>query len=113
MTDAETRPLTAMVDASPRTFVRVEGLPFEDGPSTWHVNDHPVIGSEGAAEMSHALVLQRGDASDEWLAVVIEGDGTEWGVEMLTRSRGADAMRTDDGEPVDPDGVRVTLDVER
>lgn len=88
MNEADT---TALTKAEPRTFVRLDGLPFHDGPTDWHVNNSFAIatGDDALEKMlatftrehvritgdtvSHGIILQRADASEEWLAFAVSG----------------------------------------
>ena len=70
-------------------FARLDGLPFEDEPSDWHVNEHMTfsVGDEALESFLKAIaegpdavegviggyVFQRGDASAEWLVLIVEG----------------------------------------
>ena len=80
----------ALLTADRGTFVRVDGLPFEEGPSDWHVNDHiyaevdedPLANllsrfntETGPQRGTHGLILQRADASEEWIGLTVyEGE---------------------------------------
>lgn len=99
----------------PRDFVRLVGLPFEEDSSDWHVNDKMVFSAGGAAfsdlltaltpdgvesdDVSEVYVLQRADASEDWLTLVLE-DGEV-----------AEAFRTEhpegDHQPFDYEGLNV------
>lgn len=77
-------------DLEPQSFVRISG--FDEEPSDWHVNNNFTIGAgpgnplEGILNqftadsvdldddttITHGIVLQRADASEEWLAIIVE-----------------------------------------
>lgn len=62
-------------------FARIDGLPFEDGPSDWHLNDG--FGIELGGEKSETYVFQRADASLEWLGVIIDISPDGWVFEHI------------------------------
>jgi hypothetical protein len=64
------------IDLDPKTFVRLTGVPTDDRPSDWHVNKHvTVTRGPSPAARNHSLVLQRADASEEWLVIGIKPAG--------------------------------------
>lgn len=72
-------------------FVRLDGLPFEDEPSDWHVNEHFVASAGSAspapflerlagktsADVMDAVILQRADASRDWIGFIVESGEVE------------------------------------
>lgn len=95
-------------------FAHVDGLPFEDDSSWWHVNKHIRITTDGKApphyrafegivdveNVSNLLIFQRADASTEWVGITAhEGD-----LQTLTRFQGAVGSNT---EEFDSDGLEL------
>lgn len=95
------------------TFITLDGF---DEKSNWHVNEHFAIGSgmkpllmqllgpdtddiaAGDDTARHGIVLQRADASEEWLAIVVGQTDDGWDFRTSAHVDGPTA----DPEPVDP-----------
>jgi hypothetical protein len=92
----------------PREYVTLEGFPSSGETSRWHVNKAVTIGSS-AEGTNHAIILQRADASDEWLAITIEDKPD--GLEFTTFNHIQDAMPPAGGEEpgdrIDPAGISL------
>lgn len=97
-------------------FARIGGLPFADGETDWHVNEHLVAmtgpqaledilqgmltgGPPRGAEDVEQWVLQRADASPEWLVFVVEGN-------EIAEARYVDGMNSSP-EAFDSESVEV------
>lgn len=108
-TDALARDL---LNVEPRQYLTLSGFPSSGETSNWHVNKAVAMGPSTGGK-THAVVLQRGDASAEWLAIIIENkpDGIEFS--SFNHFEGAEPKLSgnDPGETVDPDGISV-VDVE-
>jgi len=105
-----------LFDATRGHFARVEGV--DDGPSEWHVNKHIVVTAASPAETGmvsrfdngdvppdatrHGFVLQRADASHEWLVLVVDEVSDGGAVETAALADG----ERGEPEPVGSD-VRV------
>lgn len=99
-------------------FVRLRGLPFEDGDSDWHVNDRfkvttgdddlrgliSALTEERLEEASAttAYVLQRGDASAEWIGFTVRNEEIQMAFRATTAMLDdVDHFETDEIEIVD------------
>lgn len=97
-------------------FARLDGLPFADGETDWHVNEKMIVAAGSTAfsgllgafdgvqiEAEHkvdGLILQRGDASHEWLTLVVDEDSE------VRRAFHVDGIGSDP-EEFDASGVEV------
>lgn len=61
-------------------YIRIDGLPFEDGPSDWHHNESLNVELGHRSEKTESYIFQRADASPEWLGVVISIKPDAWEV---------------------------------
>jgi hypothetical protein len=102
---------TEFAKLRPEQFVTLSGLSFESGTSDWHVND--VVGfnkgekplnavlkamngqSDTMSGTYRCIVLQRADASAEWLGIVIKSTELGWDYEQLFRFKGSSPSRMD------------------
>ena len=110
---------TALTEAQHRTFVRLDGLPFYGGTTDWHVNNNFAIASgDDVVEqilarftrehvritgdsVTHGIILQRADASEEWLAFAVSGGEIAHAARMRSASANPESFDADALELVD------------
>jgi hypothetical protein len=108
-TDALARDL---LNVEPRQYLTLSGFPSSGDTSKWHVNKAVAMGPSTGGK-TYAIVLQRSDASAEWLAIIIEdnSDGIEFSTFNHFEGEEPSLRGDDPGTSVDPNGISVA-DVE-
>lgn len=93
-----------LIDAPPRLFLRLAGLPETEGASDWRVSSGYYGTGDSAASIVHGKILQRADASADWLVLVcVQADeAADWTIRHYKRtSNPIHARAPSDMEEVD------------
>lgn len=97
-----------LANAEPRSMLLLRGV--IDGETTeWHVNKNSAI-MAGEATRRHAIVLQKADASEQWVTAILDKTNEGWNFDELTLFEGDPprGMSADEhGESLDPEDVTV------
>jgi hypothetical protein len=99
--------LDELAALEPRQRVILTGYP-DGGESEWLVNDAPRIGS--GQSLTKIVVLQAGDASEHWVAVILNRTKAGWELERLSGFEGEkpSGLTADEhGTDLDPDSIEV------